>query len=236
MDLLINCKDLFGKLVADRLCPLSLMATGLLHRLVLCSFVWLSGTMTDCINAVEPQSASEVAFAGDGRRIGYTRLREGTRIPATLGTVVALGPRRWAFVPAAAAATKPVQALTDSESVEITGNQRAGTVTRRIDSVTLSNKLSAPGGLPRRGDAAPLKDSDSTDSSMAELGKSEPVVLIAENLMLQRIVQAIREDEVDNLWQITGWVTEYFGENRLTILTAQRGQAKRLPPADVLIR
>ncbi|MGI9468092.1 MAG: hypothetical protein ACR2OA_13310 [Rubripirellula sp.] len=48
--------------------------------------------------------------------------------------------------------------------------------------------------------------------------------------MLQRIVQAIREDEIDSLWQVTGRVTEYFGENRLTILPAQRGQAKQLPP------
>jgi hypothetical protein len=60
---------------------------------------------------------------------------------------------------------------------------------------------------------------------------SEHIVLITENLMLQRIVQAIREDELDSLWQVTGRVTEYFGENRLTILTAQRGQASQLPPA-----
>ena len=66
---------------------------------------------------------------------------------------------------------------------------------------------------------------------MADDSRSEPIVLIAENLMLQRLVQAIREDELDSLWRVTGRVTEYFGENRLTILTAQRGQVKQLPSA-----
>ena len=103
------------------------------------------------------------------------------------------------------------------------------TATRSIDSLTLSTKISSTGGgLPRRGDAGLLKDTVGAESEQSD---SVPVVLIAENLMLQRIVQAIREDELDNLWQVTGRVTEYFGENRLTILTAQRGQAKQLPPA-----
>ncbi|MGI9468091.1 MAG: hypothetical protein ACR2OA_13305 [Rubripirellula sp.] len=100
--------------------------------------------------------AQKVALQGDGRFLGYTRLREGTRVPETLGTVVALGPRRWAFVPAAEPALEPVQAVTESESVEITVTQRGGTVTRRVDSVTLSTKVlvARDREVRSRGDAA----------------------------------------------------------------------------------
>ncbi|MGI9444359.1 MAG: hypothetical protein ACR2N1_17945 [Rubripirellula sp.] len=215
---------------------LSSIATCLLPGFVVGSFVCLSCTFAGRINAAEPQSAPKVALQGDGRFLGYTRLREGTKIPATLGTVVALGPRRWAFVPAAAPVLDPVldpvQSVTESESVKITVTQQGGTVTRRVDSVTLSTKVPAPrnGGDRSRGVAAASALQDTGSSGESE-NNSEHIVLISENLMLQRIVQAIREDELDSLWQVTGRVTEYFGENRLTILTAQRGQAKQLPPA-----
>ena len=189
MDSFSSCKQYACKIVADRKHPLSFMKTHMLQQVVLGSLVFLSGILVDGISGGEPQNTSETALQGDGRLVGHTRLREGTRVPPTLGTVVALGPRRWAFVPA-------------------TGTGR---------------------GVPRRGgDTGPLND---TVNARAEQRNREPFVLLAENLMLQRIVQAIREDELDNLWQLTGHVTEYFGQNRLTILTAQRGQSKQLPPA-----
>lgn len=135
---------------------LSSIATCLLPGFVVGSFVCLSCTFAGRINAAEPQSAPKVALQGDGRFLGYTRLREGTRVPETLGTVVALGPRRWAFVPAAEPALEPVQAVTESESVEITVTQRGGTVTRRVDSVTLSTKVlvARDREVRSRGDAA----------------------------------------------------------------------------------
>jgi len=229
-----NCTRLWWKLVADRQFrfEFSSVAARLLPGFFLGSLVCLSSTLGSRINAAEPQNAPKVELQGDGRFLGYTRLREGTRVPETLGTVVALGPRRWAFVPAAAPALEPVQSVTESESVEITVTQQGGTVTRRVDSVTLSTKVPATlnGGDRNRGDAAAsaLQDAGNAESKG---NSSEHIVLITENLMLQRIVQAIREDELDSLWQVTGRVTEYFGENRLTILTAQRGQASQLPPA-----
>ena len=211
---------------------LSSVATCLLTGFVLGSFVCLSCTSAGRINAAEPQSAAKVALQGDGRFLGYKRLREGARVPATLGTVVALGPRRWAFVPAAAPVLDPVQPVLESESAKIAVTQQGGTVARRVDSVTLSTDVPATHnrGDRSRGDAAAFALQDTVSSEASE-NNSEHIVLITENLMLQRIVQAIRKDELDSLWQITGRVTEYFGENRLTILTAQRGQAKQLPPA-----
>ena len=234
MDSVSNHKQLLLAPVSDRRLHNHVnnaVTIQLLPRLILCSLICLSGTLAGQVPAVEPQIASDVAFQGDGRLLGYTRLREGTRIPATLGTVVALGPRRWAFVPAAAPVIEPVQSVTQSETVEIKVTQQGGTVTRRVDSVTLSNKIpAAVGGAASRANAAASALQDTGDAE-PDGNNSEHIVLITENLMLQRIVQAIKEDELDNLWQVTGRVTEYFGENRLTILTAQRGQAKQLPPA-----
>jgi len=48
--------------------------------------------------------------------------------------------------------------------------------------------------------------------------------------MPQRIVEAIREDELDTSWEVTGKVTDYFDENRLAIITAQRAESKDLMP------
>ena len=192
---------------------------------VLIVLVWGAAGAVEFLNAAEPQNPTPTMSQSDGRFLGYTRLREGTRVPATLGTVVALGPRRWAFIPAARPVVEMPQPVTQSESVEITVTQQNGTVTRRVDSLTLSTKV--PAG---RGSAAASALRQAVDSD-AEQENREQIVLITENLMLQRIVQAVTEDELDSSWQVTGQVTEYFGENRLTILTAQRAQAKQLAPA-----
>ena len=196
------------------------------------ALVCLSGILADRAHADEPPATTNIEFQRDGRFLGYTRLREGTSIPATLGKVVALGPRRWAFVPLAKPGLKDVEAVPDSDSVKITVNQQREIVTGRVDPVTLLNKISTiRDGDKRRQDNVVISAMSSAVSSVADESRSEPIVLIAENLMLQRLVQAIREDELDSLWRVTGRVTEYFGENRLTILTAQRGQVKQLPSA-----
>lgn len=204
----------------------------LLPRFLMGAFVCLSCILADRVYADEPPATTNIEVQRDGRFLGYTRLREGTSIPATLGKVVALGPRRWAFVPLTKPVLKDVEAVTDSESVKITVNQQREIVTGRVDPVTLLNKISTfRDGDKGRQDNVVVSAMSSTGSSVADESRSEPIVLIAENLMLQRLVQAIREDELDSLWRVTGRVTEYFGENRLTILTAQRGQVKQLPSA-----
>ena len=53
----------------------------------------------------------------------------------------------------------------------------------------------------------------------------EPLVL-AENLMLQRVVDAVRNDSADDHWILSGVVTEFFGRNRMVIKTAQRSNAE----------
>jgi len=51
---------------------------------------------------------------------------------------------------------------------------------------------------------------------------SLPQILLQENLILQRVVKAINFDSKDDHWIISGEVTEFFNENRLTIRLAQR--------------
>lgn len=178
-------------------------------------------------DADEAPSETAVAADSQGRMLGFTRLREGTLVPATVGTIVLMGPRRWAFLPAEK--PKPVKTpeSLESESLKITVTQQDGTTTRRVDSLTLSVNATQNrfvGGQPGQ---AP----DATNDQKAKSDASQ-LVLITENLMLQRIVEAIREDEFDKSWEVTGKVTEYFGENRLTILTAQRAESKDLLPSE----
>ena len=89
---------------------------------------------------------------------------------------------------------KPAEPSIESNSVEITVTQEGGTVTKRVDSVTLSTNL--PAAHPNALDAGLQPAADAS----AGVGKGEHLVLITENLMLQRIVQAIKEDELDRSW------------------------------------
>lgn len=198
-----------------------------LVRGVIVALVFAAPESVEPLHAEDSPIPANASSQSDGRLLGYLRLREGTRVPATVGTVVALGPRRWVFVPAARPVMKPAEPSIESNSVEITVTQEGGTVTKRVDSVTLSTNL--PAAPPNALDAGLQPAADAS----AGVGKGEHLVLITENLMLQRIVQAIKEDELDSSWQITGRVTEYFGENRLTILTAQRAQASQIPATPI---
>lgn len=125
-----------------------------------------------------------------------TNIREGTLLPPTSGRVALIG-RRWAFVPASSeTAPQPLANPAASPSV--------GAVTF--------------GSSPARSQNAPR-------TTAAQAG-SEPVQwMISENLMLQRVVEAIRIDPSDDRWTISGEVTEFFDQNRIIIRTAQRSNA-----------
>jgi hypothetical protein len=51
-----------------------------------------------------------------------------------------------------------------------------------------------------------------------------PQMLVVENLMLQRMLDASPPGQTESRWVVTGEVTEFRGENRLWIRTAQRPQ------------
>jgi len=157
-----------------------------------------------------------IPTAGNGRLPTTTlakptvRLRQDTLIPGTTGRVAMLG-RRWVFISDGSAprkqpvrATDPYNASPSFGADEFTSGQ---------------TNLSDTGLLTR---TTSLTYTEATTQRRATQLKQLPDLLIVENLMLQRIVESIREDSADDHWHITGKVTEYFDENRLIILSAKR--------------
>jgi hypothetical protein len=137
------------------------------------------------------------------------RLREGTLIPTTPGRIVLIG-RRWAFIP-----TSPHAASSDPLASVGAWPERPRTVDSRSNTATL------PSSYRSSLDVAANSATD-LGSPTAARGKPTVQMLITENLMLQRIVEAIREDAADDRWTVSGEVSEFFDQNRLIIRTAQR--------------
>ncbi|WP_197171120.1 hypothetical protein [Novipirellula aureliae] len=69
----------------------------------------------------------------------------------------------------------------------------------------------------------PISRSDAVETQAVD--PSHAVILV-ENLVLQRMINAIRADSNDHTWTITAKVTEFFDENRLLLLTAQRANSR----------
>ncbi len=136
-------------------------------------------------------------------------LREGTRIPPTTGRIVMLG-RRWAFVPV------------EDPTGESVANHEAA-VTRAF---LLANVKARGARLGRSGNSTTPRRFHTAAAPMSEVTNAVPSafqqVILQENLMLQRIVNAIRIDPTDDHWVVSGVITEFFDENRLSIQLAQR--------------
>jgi hypothetical protein len=137
-------------------------------------------------------------------------LREGTRIPPTTGRIVMLG-RRWVFI-----------AVTDQQDQK--------TVARHDTSITraflVSNAKHRASRLGQRPNQQAPKRFRPAAAPIQEMNQSVPAalqqILLHENLMLQRIVEAIQADGTDDHWVVSGEVSEFFNENRLSIHLAQR--------------
>lgn len=140
------------------------------------------------------------------------RLREGTLVPSTVGTFEMIG-RRWIFISRAGGVADPTNVHGPARTESIRSE------TRVTDDAFFSD------GLLNR--TTSLTYTEATADRRASSVHELPDLLVVENLMLQRIVEAIREDTEDNRWEITGVVTEFFDENRLTILTAKRSAEGR---------
>ena len=130
---------------------------------------------------------------------GSQHFREGTSLPSTPGRIVMMG-RRWVFVPNTA------DRRSETEPNASTEDLPRG---RRILSAAKIRRTSQRDDEP--GDQA------ATVSS----GNGNQWVLM-ENLMLQRIVHAVRSDSIDDKWIVTGKITEYFDDNYLLLESAKR--------------
>lgn len=77
-----------------------------------------------------------------------------------------------------------------------------------------------------RGGSRRIRDVRADPASPPVRRPDVPRMLVVENLMLQRIEEAVRDDPTANRWTVTGFVTEYQNENRLVVTTAERGDAR----------
>ncbi|WP_145173457.1 hypothetical protein [Rubripirellula lacrimiformis] len=179
-------------------------------------------------------------------------LREGTKLAATEGQIILLG-RRWAFVPDTAdesdrvAKQKTPQTFRLSSRPVISPATSAGSRSRSSRSNSdLANGSDAAippeksswnwGKGPENtrteqarkllGSISMVKTRNESDGNENASAHPKTQFLLTENLNLQRIVEAIRDDAADEKWVLTGEISEYFGENRLTIRTAQRSNHK----------
>jgi hypothetical protein len=145
--------------------------------------------------------------------VSKARLREGTLIPPTPGRIALIG-RRWAFIPAGPDADP-------SDPLAVTGifPETALPTAPGTDSAARPFGFRPSGDRPTGG---PTNPATAGNSHVGARGKPTGQMLISENLMLQRIVEAIREDAADDRWTISGEVSEFFEQNRLIIRTAQR--------------
>ncbi|MFK8114223.1 MAG: hypothetical protein AB8B91_18630 [Rubripirellula sp.] len=150
-------------------------------------------------------------------------IREGATIPPTPGQIVMLG-RRWAFIPAGSNRSMPGELTTrPKHSDRSVVSFRASMLNSSDRPKPVRLGLGNPSNKRNRESASPeFASSTLLTSTPAAPRQNLSQMLLTENLMLQRIVEAIRIDASDDRWSISGEVTEFFGENRFLIRTAQR--------------
>jgi len=167
-------------------------------------------------------------------RMRGKRFREGTLVPPTTGHFAPSG-RRWVFIPDDATADKDTVADT-----RLTPSPARTLVAIPINPLRISTPPISfttwrdepfPGDMRSHDpNTPPFRLAANAQSSGLPNDQVNPIgipqLIAVENLMLQRIVEAIRVDGSDNRWTITAQITEYFEENRLQILTAERAPAK----------
>lgn len=148
-------------------------------------------------------------------------LREGTLIPPTIGKIVPVG-RRWGFEPA----NPELLSQTHLESgVSSFRNVSSNMVTKQRPTRLGAATIMVTGRDLTRTEQ-PTTDTELINQKQASEAVSTNVkvqhILLAENLMLQRIVEAVIEDPADDRWTVSGEITEFRNQNRLLIHTAQR--------------
>jgi hypothetical protein len=186
---------------------------------VLCVAVMSSGTQAEDgfsphrLGNLDHGSGGDQAFEVHQSRPSL--LREGTSLPPTAGRILLVG-RRWIFIP---------QGTADSKGAEKKGDKTKGDHMSGDDddsNVLMHRKISREVQIVPVGTKLTTSNSSDKDSSEGLLTSEGPQWQLVENLMLQRIANAIRSDSVDDAWILTGRVTEFFDENYLIIESARR--------------
>lgn len=168
--------------------------------------IMVLSAMSAATLVAEERYARESAATSGGDRgsaasSGVMLLREGTRIPPTPGRIVLMG-RRWVFMAGPLAAVPSLDQADDRD--QAASGFDPSEVRRLFGSVAFTST------------------SEVSASASDQASRSSIQLVLTENLNLQRIIEALRSDPADENWIVTGQISEFFGENRLTILTAQR--------------
>lgn len=183
--------------------------------------------------AFPPECVAEDRFYTDAGRTenkqlvgtngkNQNRLREGTLVPPTIGRIELKG-RRWEFV-------SDITRAQPEDVVETTPVEHGWLVgfiprSRALRTAPSQSKRQRTLGRQRtmQKTPKPAQTLASVPARVDKPGLALPTsIVLTENLMLQRIAEAIRENPSDDLWVISGEITEFFEENRLIIRTAQR--------------
>ncbi|TWU17632.1 hypothetical protein Pla52o_48470 [Novipirellula galeiformis] len=130
------------------------------------------------------------------------QLRDGSVIPPITGQISMSG-RRWLFTPVQ---EKGTQAVLPGNSLRQINIESRESLRSNAASVVFESSLRS------------FAETASEKPSNPEVKSYE----LVENLVLERVVNAIRADANDNQWTITAQATEFFKDNRLILLTAQR--------------
>ena len=146
-------------------------------------------------------------------------LREGTMIPPTVGSIVPVG-RRWGFAPANPESLSPKYLESGTEPQrQLSSGMISKPRPTRLGTATVGTNGRQVGQLSQPNPNAPPTSPGSPATNSGSHGK---LIILAENLMLQRIVEAVVADSQDDRWTISGEITEFRNQNRLRIHTAQR--------------
>ncbi len=148
--------------------------------------------------------------------------REGTLVEGITGRFAMVG-RRWAFIPdrpldlsrtaaGSAGAVEPESSKTTTVNSTIFGAR------------TPSGKSVAVVTSTTRTKNHLLKQYQSLDTPITSADL--PQLLVSENLMLQRVVDAVRADQADSQWTVSGEIKEFFDENVLLLKTVKRTATK----------
>ncbi|MCP4885760.1 MAG: hypothetical protein GY904_04000 [Planctomycetaceae bacterium] len=150
-------------------------------------------------------------------------LREGTLVPPTVGTIVPVG-RRWGFtitpnqVWSEQNAQGKTSSASNSETSNLAGKQIGESQRARISIANVAND-----GNERVQVTETEQRNEAGTSLSAQINQgTNQTIVLAENLMLQRIVEAVGADPADDCWTISGSIMEFRNQNRLLVDTAQR--------------
>jgi hypothetical protein len=159
------------------------------------------------------------------------RLREGTLVPQTVGRILLRG-RRWEFVSETARSrADDAVAATNQRRTWLVGFQPPARPTYQPSARSTHQPPARPTQLGSSTRTTGIMDRAETLASVPAAEKARgpalPMsIILTENLLLQRVAEAIRANPSDDQWVVSGEITEFFDENRLIIRTAQRSNAK----------